>query len=469
MASEYLKNSFVEMKLDEDLQTTIESSLTLALDAVILNLANEQLLIPRKRQKFVVKPQPKEESPMPKPKADKKTREEYFKKHHQQTEESKEFTKKLVEERLERQKRIQEREREFRIKTLQEIEEQHKRQEEIEKKMEEDKQKKLQEAMQKTEIRKKQLEGLKEEVNKKVPNSKPLYKQMEDAYKQKVLMPKLEQHKAELAKKRILYQPLNGEELKEHYKKHEELMREQEYRRKKELQQKALEEQVNIVSSNLQSKFTQAILEQEKKSKEEVEKAKEEKLHYINKRLQYSKLVKEMFPPIIEESKKFDADYGKASRKVIQTSKSRDSSSHTSLPKRKKIQPSDYKSDIGAIPKRKWEKNSMMPEPAEKKLPVKVDYLAERRVQRGNGNNEIQPIHIDLEKEIYEDDFDSKKAEKIRAKAEKIDKQAMQRERMIGNMGNDSMKGIEVGDQVNDMIISSIRAKLALLDKFNGK
>ena len=45
----------------------------------------------------------------------------------------------------------------------------------------------------------------------------------------------------------------------------------------------------------------------------------------------------------------------------------------------------------------------------------------------------------------------------------------MQRERMIGNMGNDSMKGIEVGDQVNDMIISSIRAKLALLDKFNGK
>ena len=74
-----------------------------------------------------------------------------------------------------------------------------------------------------------------------------------------------------------------------------------------------------------------------------------------------------------------------------------------------------------------------------------------------------------MDKEIYEEEFDKEKADKIRAKAEMIDKQAKKQERLIGNMKNDSVKGIEAGDQVNDMIISSIRAKLALLDKFNGK
>ena len=234
------------------------------------------------------------------------------------------------------------------------------------------------------------------------------------------------------------------------------------------MQQKNLEEQVNTVSSSLQSKFTQAILDEERRKKEETEKAKEEKLQNINKRLQYSKLVKEMFPPIVEEGKRFDPDYGKSERKGLKISKSRDSSRNVSIGK-KKIQPNDYKSDIGGIPKRKWEKNSMMPEAPEKRQAVKIDYLADRRKVRGTGSSPVQPLHIDLEKEIYDEDFDSEKAERIRAKAERMDKQAIIQERLLGNFSNDNMKGIEVGDQVNDMIISSIRAKLALLDKFNGK
>ena len=112
----------------------------------------------------------------------------------------------------------------------------------------------------------------------------------------------------------------------------------------------------------------------------------------------------------------------------------------------------------------------MAPKPQIKKEPIKkVDYLAEQRKERENQPNEIKPIHIDLQKEIYEDDFDDEKAEKIKAKAERIDKQAKLRERQIGNMKNDNYKGIEEGDKVNDMIHSSIRAKLALLDKFNAK
>ena len=353
MASEYLKSCLEAMNLEETVNQYIESSVRGVLDIILVTISQDNLLIPQKRKKFILKSPAKDESPIIKSKPDKKSREEYFKEHQKKTEESKEFTKKLIEARIERQKRIQEREKDLRIKTLQEIEEQHKRQEEIEKKLEEDKQKRLQDAIQKSEIRKKQLEGLKEDVAKKVSGSKPLYKQMEDAYKQQVLMPKLEKHKAELAKKRILYQPLNAEELKEHYRKHEEMRREQEYRRKKEMQQKNLEAQVNSVSSSLQSKFTHAILDQEKQIKEEQEKAKEEKLQNINKRLQYSKLVKEMFPPIVEESKRFDPDLNKASRKKLITAKSGGDNSREASISKKKIAPNDYKSDIGSIPKRK--------------------------------------------------------------------------------------------------------------------
>ena len=352
MVSEYLKSSLNSLSLEPSIEHAIISSTETILSIIKSKLLSNTLAVPIKRKKFKAKLPTPEVSPMPKPKLDKKSREEYFKEHQKKTEESKEFTKKLIEERQERQKKILEREREIRMKTLQEIEEQRKRQEEIEKKMEEDKVKRVHQAQQKSEIRKKQLNEIKEEVSKKIVYSKPLYKQMEDAYKQQVLMPKLEQQKAELAKKRMLFQPLNPEELKEHSRKHEEIRREQEYKRKKELQQKMLEAQVNSVAINLQSRFTQAVLDENRKKKEEEEKAKEEKLLNVHKRLQYSKLVKEMFPPIVGETKKLDVDIKKSLKNKAGTAVSRENSVEN-LASNKNVSVYDYKSDIGSLPKRK--------------------------------------------------------------------------------------------------------------------
>ncbi|OMJ81567.1 hypothetical protein SteCoe_3997 [Stentor coeruleus] len=468
MANQYLESQLKSLNLKESFQTAIESAVHKVVDVFLMSLAKSALTLPEKRQRFKAKPAKVEESPTPKPKPDKQHREGYFKEQQKKVEETKEFTKKLEEDRINRQKRVQERERELRNKALQEIEEQKIRQIELEKKLEEDKQRKLAELVQKSEIRKRHIEEVKQETAKRSVSSKPLYMQMEDAYKQQVLMPQLEQHKAELAKKRILYQPLDREEFKDHIKKHEEIRREQEYRRKKEFKQKILEAEVNSASFNLQSKFTLAILEEERNKKDELEKIKEEKQVHINKRLQYARLVKEMFPPVINESKKFIPESELKSKKTHKRAYSNENSRDKSIEK-KKISVVDYKSEIGIVPKRQWKKNPLVPEPKQAKEKVIVDYLADKRKERENPPTDVKNLHIELEKELLDENFDKAKAQKIKQKADRVDKVAKQQERLIESLKNDGVKGIEVGDQVNDMIISSIRAKLALLDKFSTK
>ena len=461
MAVQYINSLLTSLNLSTEISEACKSSISSVNSSFILRLASSTLSLPERRQRFKAKPAKESPPPPPaKPKNDKKTRDEHFEELKKKTEETKDFTKKLIEDRLERQKRNQERERELRMKTLQEIEEQRKQQEEILKKLEEEKLSKLTEMAKKGEIRKKLLEEKKEEISRSPVSSKPLYKQMEDNYKQKVLMPQLEHHKAELAKKRINYQPLNPEELKEHSRHHEDLKKQFEYRRKKELEQKQLDSQLNLASNSLQSKFTIAVLEEQKRKKEEEEKKEYEKMLNINKRLQYSKLVKEMFVPAVAENKIQEAAVTKTKTKVKSAEQDRGSD-------KKKIGVTDYKSDIGLRPVRSKKKEIE----AKKEIEV-VDYLAEKRKKRenkGNGDFAASALHVELQKEIEGEEIDSVKIERIRAKAERVDKQAKQREGAIGQFQKDGVKGIKAGDEVNDMIISSIRAKLALLDKFQSK
>lgn len=459
MAVPYLSAKFDSLNLEKATSDLVLELTQSVISKFLVSLASKSIAFPEKRQRFHSK-QPKQEEPLPapKPKIDKKARDEFFEEHKKKTDESKEFTRKLIEERLERQRRIQEREKEYRIKTLQEIDEQRKQQEEVLKRMEDEKKEKIFELVKKSENRKKEL-GEKKEICRSPVGVKPLYKQMEDAYKQKVIMPQLEKHKAELARKRIAYKPLDPEELKEHSRHHDELKRQYEFRRKKEYEQKNLDAQLNQATNSMQSKFTIAVLEEEKRKKEEQEKANQEKLLNAHKRLQYSKLVKEMFPPVIDESRKLDTS--SKSKSKIRSADFPDESIERS---KKKIGVTDYKSEIGLNPARYKKKKQT----EEKKVIEKFDYLAEKRKQRENVQNENKPVKIDLQNEILNESLDEKKLEKIKAKTNKIDKQAKQKELLMEKYKGEGVKGIQVGDEVNDMILSSIRAKLAILDKFQS-
>ena len=469
--SSYFKTHLEKFK--ESHTNTIESLLQTVLTQVKSQLLQSSLAISDKRKRFKPKPinSPKTEEPVPdKPKYNKHEREEFFKEHQKKVDETKEFTKKLITERFLREKRQQEKDDQLRMKADKDIEEQRRKQEEIQKRLEEEKQKKLNEMIQKSELRKKQIEELKEQITTKKPSQKPLYKQMEDNYKQQVLLPSLEQQKAELAKKRIQYQPINIEEIKEHSKKHEEIKREQEYKRKKELEQRNLEAQVNLVSNSLQSKFTAAVLEEEKLKKEEKIRAEMEKKANLLKKQQYAKLVKEMFPPIVNESKKFEFDDKKKTKKSLRPAKSGQHSREASIAVIK-TRPGDYKSELGEpkVPKRKWKENKMIKKPEAKKEVKIVDYLLDRRNANKERAGSIEPIEIDLEKELVDEEFNEQKVKRIKAKAEKLEKVAQQKERLLGIGKVDSYKNLQAGDQVNDMILASIKTKLALLDKFTAK
>ena len=237
-----------------------------------------------------------------------KTKEEIIKSHQEKLEQTKEFMKKIAEEKAERQKKHLEREKEQRLKILKEIEENHAKENFEKIKIIEEKNKKILEMIKKKELRKnKEIEDKINSQNMiKFLEHKPLFVQMEEHFQQAVIMPELEQQKAKLAKKRLLYQPLNHEEIVDHMKKHEEIRKIYENRRKKKLQNKLIESELNSVASLYHSKFSSSISLQDALSKELLSKNIEEKKNNINKRYQYSKLVKEIFPPVVNDSKKLN-------------------------------------------------------------------------------------------------------------------------------------------------------------------
>ncbi|OMJ85355.1 hypothetical protein SteCoe_13328 [Stentor coeruleus] len=385
------------------------------------------------------------------------TLEDSLKKLHQ----NQEFTKKLYDERLERQKRIDQRELNHRQYLLHEMDF-YESQKAIEanKKLEE-KQLKLLKLSQKAEIRKERLKKIADQGI--LEQKKPLYIQMEENYKQNIIMPELEQKKAQIAKKKLLYQPLDHEELLDHMKKYKEIAKIEEFRRKKEMQKKEIEAELNMASSLYFSKFMLAVEQQEKKDKTDYEKAKHAAKFSTNKRMQYSKIVKEVFPPIIDERKRLDFSVDfvrKKPKKLIAAGQSLGS-----LPTKDGIFETEVKSlSEAAFKPHKWKKNPMVPDEKPKKAFVKIDYLTEKRKEReGKGLSTDQ--NVDWEKDINEGEMDKNKIEKIKAKAARIEQKALKQERLMNLVRNTSPKGLEAAGQVNDMIISSIKAKLAILEK----
>lgn len=448
MAKGYLHAQFCVVKLDvlvkQDVFNAVESINLLIYEKI----SNSILGISEKKVKFKIKKIiSAENSPQLNTK---KNRQEYAEDHRKKVKDCKEFTNRIAGEKKERQKRIQERETEFRQNLLKEIEDQKKSQELVHQKLETEKQVHVASMRKNTELRTKVLQSKREEIQKQSPSPKPLYKQMEEFYKINVVMPRLEQHKAELARKRMIFKPLDPIELQEHSKHHDELKKLNDYRRRKENEQKTLDSEINHSTNTLHSKFTIAVLEHEKKIKEQQDKAKEEKLLNIQKRFQYSKLVNEMFLPAVNESFKVEN-----SNKSLKSSKS----GENSLEKKKKIGVTDYKSELGFF--RPLKKKMEAPE---KKKVFVPDYLAESKRNREIRDEKIN--EFEMEKEKMLENFDENKAQKILARAELIESKAKQKELFLGDLKFKSKKGIDAGVEVSDLILASIKAKLAILDKF---
>jgi hypothetical protein len=89
------------------------------------------------------------------------------------------------------------------------------------------------------------------------------------------------------------------------------------------------------------------------------------------------------------------------------------------------------------------------------------------RKERVNKGNIFNVCEFDWEKDINSEGFNFESIEKIKNKANMLEKEALKHERMLIHMKNGAL-GLETSEQVNSLIISSIKAKLALLEKFQN-
>ena len=291
---------------------------------------------------------------------------------------------------------------------------------------------------------------------------KPLFVQMEEKFKQNIIMPEVEKNKSKLAEKRLLFQPLSHEDLQRHMKNHEDILKSQENRRKKAIYNKKIDAELNGIVCKHHSKFSLAIADEELKAKEVSDKLLEEKKKNLQKKQQYSKLVKEIFHPVVDLSKKLKihAASTKPHKKYFLSG----ASSVTHLAQTDKFNEREFNSvSEPHFKPRKWKKNPMIPEKPTKKVVIKRDYLAELRgknnEKRGNSKHQF-----DWEKVLSSGEFDMDKIEKIKAAAQGIDREASKHERQLGLKNKFNPNEIE---KVNSLLLSSIKAKLALLEKIN--
>ncbi|CAG9333214.1 unnamed protein product [Blepharisma stoltei] len=332
-------------------------------------------------------------------------------------------------------------------KQVQEEEIKRKKEEQYQSELERMQQKKLQRQRELEEIQKRKQEF--EEIKKQ----KPLFVKIEEKFKSDIEMPELEKRKAELAKKRMLYQPIRQDQLSEHAKWYESLKQEQAQKTEKEITAKKLDFKVRS-NSNLSTTWSVKIIEQEKQQKEAQNLANLERLKMIEKKTRYAEIVKEMFSPTIDKFKqqelqeRIDKIKNPIPKRAAKTLENTVEENRPEPEKKKK-------------PFKKAKKVSTPPAEPEKEVKV-VDYLGERRKQREEYEKEHPQEDLDLNFNWENELQDAPVQEKIK----KIKQKELLIEKKIkADLSNPtSVKALQQSASVDNFLIGSIKAKLQVLD-----
>ena len=294
-----------------------------------------------------------------------------------------------------------------------------------------------------------------------IKNSKPLYVQIEEKYRKEVQFPELQERKMELHKKNLDFAPLSSVDLQEHAKRYDEIKKEHKQQSEKEFKERILTDKIRS-SSYGKSSWTHRVLDQDKKLKSELNRASQERLEKIEKQTRYADLVKELFMPTFDRLKRQESDpYIKNKERV--------KSNRSSGREDKRIVPSDTeaKKEQAKRPK-KFKENPLVPKPPPKKEIKVVDFLEERRKIRQEEGGNHQEVDLDWQKELEKDVPDHEKARMLKKKAKMIEREARKQELLIGVVNPTSPKTLQQTENVNDLLLNSIKAKLAILDHKNN-
>jgi archaellin len=376
----------------------------------------------------------------------------------------------MEQERLQKKQKEAEKRKRLRGRMKQHEEQLKKQQQETDERKEREHQQLKEKVKKKDEERKKIIEEnekIYKENLKKI--EKPLYKKIEKQYEQDYVIPELEKRKIELAKKRNFFQPINSEELEHHANKYEQA-------RRQESAKRAQKFKINETydPSKYKSKFLDSVLDYDEDQKVENKKKYEEMGELVKKKKNYSKLVLETHKPKVSQRKKMEMQlikqnlenptaFERIKKRMVSSSQNKlspykglNSSIAGSVPDSNSISKPRYKNFD-------WrEKNRFVDVPKPPKEFKKLDYLSEMRTKKGTideSRSEIRKVN-NWDEEVNKFEGDDR-ITYMKGKARYLEQEALRKEQLMKvNQGDNA----DERNEVNNMIIDSIKAKIALLD-----
>jgi len=263
-------------------------------------------------------------------------------------------------------------------------------------------------------------------------------------YHRRILVPGEKQRADILAKNKALHRPIEMQDLRAHMRKHDEEMRQMRLLR----EGKTLK--LQDVATTRSSAFTQSILRQAHQQHKERESKEARKRQMLEKRKRYGELVNTLFVPTLSPLKQKELEVIRAKLRP------------GAKPRFRSITPTPFRP-------RKFKPNPLVAAPRERRTPSPLDYLAEQRRLRLVYESDILPadrpkVTVDWAKELSRDLTPSRLAQKIQEKSLRVDREFQRKALLLSHVHPANPQALVLGEQLDDSMLQSIRAKLSLLN-----
>eukprot|EP00347_Sterkiella_histriomuscorum_P010028 403338967 len=229
----------------------------------------------------------------------------------QNLEEAKLLVKKINEEKREREKRRRELERQGQEKTQKEIDERQRKLEEDIQRMEDEKNRKRDMMEQKIKERQEQRQLSQQRMvfeTKKLGKKPKMYQEIERKFTEEQMI-QIEKERVEKLKEiKDVHKPINKDDIENHSRKYEDLMRQKKEELRKKRGFETQYESTDKLGKNYKSKFYEDIMNNEKEQKEQLTREKVERKKMQDKVGSYAKYVKEMYWPQVSEQKRMELE-----------------------------------------------------------------------------------------------------------------------------------------------------------------
>lgn len=309
------------------------------------------------------------------------------------------------------------------------------------------------------------------ETKKRVRKS-PMHSQIELEFKEKYIMPELEQRKQQLAQIRNFHQPIRLTNIKEHAEEKKELLKQklQEYFKRREY----LAECNKDNKDKYNSKFWKIVKSREEQDKLREEKEREDVHSRHRKKIEYAKNVTHLYKPTISKRKQMEMTLIKQNmsnphslstiRKGTRSTKSHHNKSMVS-PTEKGIS-TDATSQIQkrrAFSKAKPlddKRYSYHPKAQENFKFVKYDYLTEDRLKRDDHGDRLYKLdtwNVELSKSTMNE---NEKIEYIKHKSALAEEEMSRKEALLKAKNCNT---IDESKKIDSLLIESIKNKLEFI------